>query len=98
MPAAAGPQVVQVELEDVVPLDDVGIERRQLRVELQQQPLLRRVGHLLEQEEAGSRPPERIPMASTRSSGFAASLKPPVRRARLDVHLAAPQPGKAMSP
>ena len=51
MAPAPLPQVVEVELEDVVPLDHVGILLGQRGVELIEQRLLGGMAHLLEQEE-----------------------------------------------
>ncbi|NBW64904.1 efflux RND transporter periplasmic adaptor subunit [bacterium] len=45
------PQVVQVELEDVVALDDVRIEARERRIQRLEESFLRRIGHGLQQEE-----------------------------------------------
>ena len=86
---AAHPQVVQVELEDIVPLDHIGVERGQPLIEGEEEPPLGRVGHLLEEEQrvgaSLAHPDRKHPVVRPRGIAEAA-----VSRARLDVDLAAP--------
>ena len=77
VPPAAQPQIIQVEAEDVVPLDGVRIPFGQGGVERQQQLALRRVGHRLEQQQPVASRRSAGPTARTRSPGRAASLKRP---------------------
>jgi hypothetical protein len=90
----ARPQVVEVELEDVVALHDVGIHLPEQVVKLQQQPLLARVRFLAQGQELAAWPA----LQPDRQHAVAGILRVAegarLNRPGLDVELAAPQVGE----
>ncbi len=87
-------QIIQIELKNIVPLDDVRIELGQRRVELLQQGFLRRVGLLREHQHpvhpAATQPDRQHAILRLRRVA-----ERPVGRARLDVQLTPPHPPKS---
>ena len=93
-PLRALPQKIKVKLEDVVPLDDVGIQLAQQVVEREQQPLFPRLALLPQRQQL---PPRAAlqPDGEHAVPGVARVAEGPgLRRAGLDVELAAPQAGE----